>query len=344
MRRTFTLAAAALLLARSSTASAQILTVAVYEGEWGEAIKACFVEPFVKSTHINITPAPGMSTDTLDKLSRQKANPAIDVAWMDAAVSELAEAANLVAAIDPRRVPNVGTMLAEGVHKTASGAIYALSTGFVSFGLVYNTLEVEARPSSWWDLWKPEFNGRSTVPSPTNPMGVPLLLHLNTLLGGTPANLDPAIKRYKELKVSSFANNLVDATNGLRSGKDSIGAQYAAMAWKLADDGLPITYVSPMDGALGTDIRVHIVRGGTKHALAERFVNFSVAKEQASCMAERMYVGPATKGVALSDKAKARMPWGKDGSIANLAIIDWEEVSRVRQDVTNAWTKEFKGK
>ena len=67
--------------------------------------------------------------------------------------------------------------------------------------------------------------------------------------------------------------------------------------------------------------------------------DFAVAKEQAACMSEKLYVGPATKGVTLSDKAKSRMPWGEDGSVAKLARIDWE-VSMRGKAIVDTWNKE----
>lgn len=331
----------ALLVASVGPVSAQSLTAAFYGGEWGEAIQACIVDPFVKSTGVKVTPEPGVSSVTIAKLRQQKGSPVIDVAWMDGGVSELAAADDLVAAIDAKAVPNVANMIPEGVYKTPSGSIYALSTGFYSLGLVYNTKEVKAAPTSWWDLWRPEFNGVSTVPSPANAMGVPLLLHLNKALGGTPTNLEPVVKKYKDLKVSSFFDTSGGATNNFQSGEVVIGGHYASAAWSLADKALPIAYVAPKEGAPAGDIRVHVVKGGKNQALAERFVDFAVATEQAGCMAEKLYVGPATKGVRLSDKADGRMPWGKGGAIANLALINWDELNKVRQSVTDTWNKEI---
>ena len=47
------------------------------------------------------------------------------------------------------------------------------------------------------------------------------------------------------------------------------------------------------------------------------------------------------KGVSLSDKAKSRLPWGKDGSVANLVLINWRELNAQRQAVTDIWNKEI---
>lgn len=330
-------------MALAQQASARNLTVAIYQGPWGEAIKACIVEPFEQAAHITVTPEPGMSAETLDKLRAQRQRPKIDVAWMDGGISELAATDGLVARLNSSAVPGIANLVPEGVHKTARGDTYALSTGFVGFGLVYNTQKSEKPPSSWWDLWKPEFIGRSSIPSPSHPMGVPLMLQLNKLLGGTSTNLDPVFRMYAQLGTSAFADSLAGSIGDLRSGKASISAQYASIAWSLADSGLPITYAAPKEGALASDIRVHIVRGGKNGPLARRFVNFAIADQQASCMAERMYLVPANKGVALSERAMARMPWAKDGSIADLVMIDWVQVHEVQQDAASAWNGEIAG-
>jgi putative spermidine/putrescine transport system substrate-binding protein len=333
-----TAATAALM---SGAAQAQSLTVAFYGGEWGEAIQGCIVDPFTKATGVKVTPDPGVSTVTLGKLRQQKGSPVIDIAWIDGGVSELASADGLLEDITAAAVPNMANMLTEGVYKTSGGGVFALSTGFYSMGLVYNTKEVKNPPTSFWDLWKPEFAGVSTAPSPTNAMGVPLFMFLNRAAGGSVGAYQPAVDRYKALKVSSFFDASGAATNSFQSAEVIVGAHYASAAWSLADKGLPITYVAPKEGAPTGDIRVHLVKGTKSKEVAERFIDFAVAKEQAACMSERLYVGPATKGTTLSDKAKGRLPWGKDGSIANLALINWAELNAQRQAITDLWNKEI---
>jgi putative spermidine/putrescine transport system substrate-binding protein len=340
-RSSLLMVSAATVATMGGAAHAQSLTAAFYGGEWGEAIQACIVDPFTKATGSRVTPDPGVSTVTLGKLRQQKGSPVIDVAWIDGGVSELASADGLLDDIATTAVPNMANMLTEGVYKTSSGGVFALSTGFYSMGLVYNTKEVKNPPASFWDLWKPEFAGVSTLPSPTNAMGVPLFVHLNKAAGGSTGSYGPAVEKYKALKVSSFFDASGAATNSFQSSEVIVGAHYASAAWSLADKGLPITYVAPKEGAPTGDIRIHIVKGTKNKAVAEKFIDFAVAKEQAACMTEKLYVGPATKGITLSDKAKSRLPWGKDGSIANLALIDWAELNAQRQAITDLWNKEI---
>ena len=324
--------------------AADRLTVAFYGGTWGEAIQACIVDPFVKSTGIEATPEPGVSSVTLAKLKQQKGNPVIDVAWMDGGISELAAAGDLVAAIDPAKVPNAANVIDEGTYRKADGSIYALSTGFYSLGLVYNTKEVKDPPASWWDLWKDEFSGLVTLPSPANAMGVPLFVLLNKLAGGTMDNFDPGVAKMKALKVSSYFDASGTATNSFQSGEVIAGAHYANAAWAMADKGLPIRYVVPKEGAPSGDIRVHIVKGTKSMDAAEKFVNFAVAKEQATCMTDKLYVGPATKDVMPTPEAAKRLPWGADGSVKNLALFDWNEINANRDRITEIFNQKVVGK
>jgi putative spermidine/putrescine transport system substrate-binding protein len=341
-----TLLGAALILAAGAAPgrAAEGLTVALYGGSWGDTIQKCIIQPFTKETGIAVTPEPGVSSVTIAKLRQQKGNPAIDVAWMDGGISELAAAQGLVAPIDPKKVPNVANMIAAGVYKEDDGAIYALSTGFYALGLVYNTQQVKTKPTSWLDLWKPEYAGAVTVPAPSNAMGIPFIVQINAIEGGTLTNFQPGMKKLKSLKVSSFFDTSGGADNSLQSGEAIIGAHYAQAGWALADKGLPIGYSVPKEGAPAGDIRVHIVNGTKKLAEAEKFVNFAVSKPAATCMSNTIYVGPATKGVTLSSTAKQQMPWGPDGSVSNLALTDWNKINPLREKITEMFDREVVGK
>lgn len=334
----------AALAAGVSPAAAKGLTVAFYGGSWGDTIQKCIVTPFVKKTGIAVTPEPGVSSVTIAKLRQQKGNPVIDVAWMDGGISELASAEDLVAAIDPKAVPNVTKMIPEGIYRKADGSIYALSTGFYALGIVYSKKDIKEPPTSWWDLWKSTYAGAVTVPSPSNAMGVPFIAEIAKLSGGGIDNPKPAMKRLKALRVSSFFDTSGAADNSFQSGDAIIGAHYAQAGWALADKGLQIGYAVPKEGALGGDIRVHIVKGTRKLADAEKFVNYAVSKKAAICMTDSLYVGPATKGVTLTEKARQRLPWGPTGSVKNLALPNWSKINAARSRITEMFNRDVVGR
>src|SRR5690606_32268557 len=154
------------------------ITVATYGGEWGAALQECIIDPFIKATGIKVTPEPGVSGVTLSKLLQQKDAPVLDAVWLDGGVSEQAAAQGVLDSIEVEKIPGVAGLVEEGIYKDADGKIFALSTGFYSLGLAYNTDQVDTPPKSWSDLWEAEYEGSVTFPSPANAMGVPFLAEL----------------------------------------------------------------------------------------------------------------------------------------------------------------------
>lgn len=329
----------------ASVAQAQTrLTVATYGGNWGEAQKACILDPFAKSSGVQVIQETSVSTVTYNKLKQQKGNPAIDIAWIDGGISELAAADEVVAIIDPAKVASIAGLINEAVYKNGKGEIYALSTGFYALGIAYNSKEIKSAPTSWWDLWGPEYAGKVTLPSPVNAAGIPFFSHLIGLTGGTPEDPKAAVEKLKQLKVSSFYDASGVAQAALQSGEAIAAAYYNTAAWGIADKGVPIVFVVPKEGAPANDIRVHIAHGTKNLDAAYQFVNYAVSQEAMDCLATRLYVGPPTKTSNLSDQAKARLPWGPTGSVKNLAIPNWDGINAKRQALTEVWNRQVAGK
>ena len=337
-------AAGACLTMVSGAEAQQRLTVATYGGNWGEAQKACILDPFAKASGMEVVQETSVSTVTYNKLKQQKGNPPFDIAWIDGGISELAAADGVVAGIDPAKVPNISGLISEAVYKSKEGKIYALSTGFYALGIAYNSKEVKAAPTSWWDLWTPEYAGKVTLPSPVNAAGIPLFAHIIKLTGGTLENPASAVEKFKSLKVSSYYDASGVAQAALQSVEAIAAAYYNTAAWAIADKGIPIVFIVPKEGAPSADIRVHIAEGTKNLDAALKFVNYAVSEEAMNCLAEKLYVGPPTKQYKISDKASSRMPWGAGGSVKNLAIPDWSTINAQRQALTEVWNRQVAGK
>ncbi len=330
----------ALLVAAGPAAAQQSLTVAVYGGEWGEAISKAILKPFEQKTGIRIVTDPGVSTVTLSKLKQQKGNPSIDVAWIDGGISELTVDDGLVEMLNVKAMPSVANMVPEAVYKTKTGEVYALGTGFYALGLVYNTEKVKPAPTSYLDLWKPALAGKMTMPAPANAQGIPFFIAVAQIRGGSIDNMKPAVDVLKQAKPASFFDTSGIATNLFQSGEVFAGAHYASAAWFMADKGLPISYAVPKEGALAGDIRVHVVKGTKNRAAAEKLADFAVSAEAQKALAEVLYVAPTAKGVDLSGKARERMPYGAKGSMKDLRIPDWQAINAKRAELTELWNKE----
>ncbi|WP_376967028.1 ABC transporter substrate-binding protein [Azospirillum sp. A26] len=333
-------AAFAPIAAAQSAAAQSSLTVAWYGGNWGEAFRTCVAEPFTKATGIKVVPEIGTSTVTLAKLQQQKGAPTIDVAWMDGGISELAQAAGVTGAIDPQAVPNLAKVSPEAVYK-ADGAVFAVGTGYYSLGLTYNTQKVKTPPTSWNDLWNPEFAGAVTIPSPANSSGVPFILFLNKIWGNPANDLSKTFAKLKTLDTALYFDSSGAASNAYQSGEAIVGAHFSVGAWDLADKGLPIGFVVPKEGVWATDARLHLVKGTPRAAEAARFIDTALTPQAATCLAEKLYLGPSVQGVSVAPDIERKLPWGVGGSVKNLQLFNWADINRDRGAITDAWNREL---
>lgn len=316
------------------------LHVAWYGGNWGDAFKTCVADPFTKATGVAVVPEVGTSTVTLSKLQQQKDAPTIDVAWMDGGVSELAEAAGVLEPITQGGVPNLSTALPQAVYKNANG-IYAVGTGYYSLGLTYNTKEIKAPPTSWNDLWKPEYADAVTIPSPANSSGVPFLFFLHKIWNAPAGDFGPVFARIKELKPALFFDSSGAASNAYQSGEAIIGAHFNVGAFDLTAKGLPIGFTVPKEGVWATDARLHLVKNAPRKELAQKFIDTALTTDASRCLAEKLYLGPSVKGVTVSQETAYRLPWGVDGTVENLFLLDWNEVNAKRAELVDTWNREI---
>jgi putative spermidine/putrescine transport system substrate-binding protein len=338
-RMTILMSSVAFLSGAGMAQAAESLNVSAYGGSWGDALASCIFAPFEAETGISVVVEPSASSVTLSKLQAEAASPVTDVAWMDGGVSELARDSGVVAAIDPTLAPGLANVIEQAQYKTVGGDIYAVGNGYFAVGIVYNSDEITTPPTSWEDLWNPDYAGRVILPSAVNSIGVPILAAFNDLAGGTLEDLTPAVDKMSSLEPALFFDSSGVANSGFQTGEGVIGAHYATQAFTMADSGLPIAYAIPKEGAMASDIRVHIVKGTQHSEAAHKLVDFAVQPTQAGCLAAALQVGPATSGVDLSAEVAARMPWGPNGSVADLDVADWSAINAHRDALTETWNR-----
>ncbi|MEX4005064.1 ABC transporter substrate-binding protein [Paraburkholderia sp. EG285A] len=320
-------------------ASAESVTVGWFGGNWGEAFNQCVAEPFTKATGIKVIPEIGTSTVNLAKLEQQRAAPSIDAVWMDGGVSELAMGSGVIDTLDPSRIPNLGTVVPEGIYKR-DGSISAVSTGFYAVGIAYNTKELKTPPTSWNDLWRTDLANELTFPSPANALGVPTIVFLNAI-SKEPGGMDETFKRLKTLKASEFYDSSGAAANALQSGEVTAAVFNSAPTWDLADRGLPLAFVSPKEGAWGGDVRLHLVKGARNKAAAEKFINAAITPAASACLANKLYLGPSVQGVKVSPEVARKLPWGTNGSVKDLKFLDWWDINKQRAALVDRWNREI---
>ena len=130
-----------------------------------------------------------LATEQIAKLTAAKGGPRpFDVAILDEGPALDAIDAGLIAKYDPAKSPAFAELLPQ-----FQGA-YGPAVTMQAIGIAYNPKTVKTPPTSWEDLWKPEYKGRVGITSLASTLGLAFLLDINRLAGGNENDMAPGFK------------------------------------------------------------------------------------------------------------------------------------------------------
>jgi putative spermidine/putrescine transport system substrate-binding protein len=161
-------------------------------------------------------------------------------------------------------------------------------------------------------------------------------------MGGGIENLDPAFELMTELADGGavFFGGSPAGANLLATGEVDIATLASSQIWDLQDAGHPIEYAVPEEGAVAGDIRLHVVEGAKNKEAAYGLANYAVSAEAQECIARMLSLAPVNTNAELSPEVAKKMPWGPDGSIDDLVIVDAIAILDNRDEWTRRWNQE----
>lgn len=324
----------------SGEKSEKTLVLAAYGGSYEEKMKEVLIPKFEKEHGVKVQYITGSSVDTLSKLQAQKADPQIDVAFLDDGPQAQAKSFGLLTEMDEEIVTNLEHVYDIAKDKDNVGVGF----GIISTGLAYNKEFFEENGwdplISWNDLADPKFEGKIVLPSISNTYGVHLLLMTAIANGGSVENIDPGFEKLKEIGKNAVTfDQTADVSNYFLQGQAVASAWGSSRVYTLQESGFPIEYVIPEEGAPALMATVSVVKDGPNSELAQEFVNFILSEETQILFAESLYDGPVNKNVELEGEITNKITYGED-EISKLIKVDWEAVNEKRAEWTERAAKE----
>lgn len=325
---------------KSGDSNGKELTIAIFGGSWGEAIKKNIVKSFEEKNGVKVNLVEGTSSVTFSRLKQEKNAPTIDIALMDSGISEMAIQEGLIEELDSAKIPNTANLIPQGMQKSGDKS-YAVALGYWGLGLTYNPEKIKNPPVSWNDLWKSEYKNKLTIPTPETTGGFPFLMKINELSGGSKDNLNKGFDKVKALDTVAYFNGSGAGSNLYQSGEATIGAHYGGPVWALKDQGVPIEFVIPKEGVIGAGSYWHIVKGSSNKDLAMKFLDEAITEKAQTGIADQLYLAPVNKNVKLSEKTASRMPYGKGGKIEDISFPDYNLINKHREEWNEQWNKKI---
>jgi iron(III) transport system substrate-binding protein len=216
------------------------------------------------------------------KAEQQAGGVAADVIWVaDTASAELLKGQKLLQKYNPPEAAKISAAM-----KDKDGYYYG--SRVINMVLGYNTKNTSA-PKSWRDFLDPRHKGKIGLPNVTSGSSY-------TFVGALAAHPSFGWKFFEEMRANGGiqvkAN--MDAVQKLATGELSLVAILDYMVKEMKDQGSPVDYVIPAEGAVMVISPIALVAGGKNLAGGEKFIDYTLSKEGQAMMSRQNVVSVRT--------------------------------------------------
>lgn len=342
-RRTFlaTTAAAAMagtFKAQAASFEGQTLRVQFWGGSDGLAIQKYIVDPFMKATGAKVVVEEGVTSASIAKVTAQKNDPLIDVAFLDDVGVFALNRQGLLDKMDLSKVPN-----AKDVYPA-----FILDGGYgIGFWTYITTILHNTKgpaPASWDDLWSPAYQGKVLVPAITDTQALLLTVMAAQLGGGSLENLDPAWPRLKALKpqIFSFIENRALDAQVLQAGQATVAVDIPTYFKPYMSDSSDIGVTTDLkEGYFAITGAAVLVKGSKGNRdLAHAFINQALSPDAQAGFATDVWYGPTNQKTVVSDSAAPYVVHTPE-QLAKAIQVPRLELVKKRPEIVENWNKIF---
>jgi len=308
-------------------------------GIWGapqeDLIREYVIKPFEAETGATVELILGGSSDRFARLYAEKDNPTMDVIYLGLGQTLQASRDGMIVPQNPANVPECNNLYSQAKAPGGYGV------AFLAVGIMYNTSEVPTPPTSWKDLWKPEYKGKVAPFVFPGTQGTAFLVMAAKVHGGDENNIDPGFEALKELKPYPAILSGIDETNlAFQQGDVWFAPQIHGYVYTFKAQGGPVDFVIPEEGA-PLAINSAVIPINSKNVdLAEIFINYHLGQKAQEAFAKEMYYAPTNKTVVLDADLASKMPYGPE-EVGKLLVLDDKTISEKSSEWAERWNREI---
>jgi len=320
----------------------KVVHVAGWAGELGKMFTDLIGPDMEGKFGVKIVYTSGKASENLAKIQAQRKNPQIDVAIVTEVVGIQGMKLGLWDPLDPKTVTNIRNMYETAIIPNHAGILWAANL----FGMVYNPKVFSEKkftlPTSYYDIFKPEYCGKVIVGPITTDYGLMALAMFAKLKGGGEKNIEPGFEIMKKLApcILSYEKEATRVGDLFTAETGWIAPWSHAETFRMGKKGIPIKFVAPNEGTILMGNSVHMVKGCPNPKMAQEYINLLLGEKVLSAFA-RIYASvPLNKTIKLPSEVAEYVP--NKPEILNKAIrIDWDYVSQKREEWSERWAKEI---
>jgi putative spermidine/putrescine transport system substrate-binding protein len=323
------------LFPQLSFAQAKRLVFATFTGSWEEAHRAVLVPAFKKANpNADIVLDPMLSVDQIAKVTAARNNPPIDVMLHDPGPALTAVAQDLVAEFPVAKSRYYKDLIPEA-QDPSGPAIF-----FQVVGLTYNPEKIKTPPTSWKDLWKPEYKSRVGITTLNSTLGTGWLVEIAKMNGGSESNVEPGFKAINELKpnLGAVASNPGSLATLFQQGQIDISPGNFNAIQLLKARGVPVEFVAPKEGAIAFKTAIQIVKNSPNQDLALSLIDAAMSPEVQTRLMQAPYlVVPTNASVKMEGEIAKVLAKDQAEMKKRFVFQDWKKINEQRP----AWIERF---
>ena len=326
-----------LAAALAGPASADELVVATFGGTFVDNSKKCHAAAFEKATGSTVKYVLGSSVQTAAKMRAAGSRAEFDVAYMDSQIVKQVKAEGLLQPLEPARIEHWNDLYDASRDKDG----YWVSMMFAGTIITYNTNLVKTPPTSWADLWKPEWKGKLAIPDISGTSGQQFLMAAARLNGGSVENIDPGFEAIKKLKpnVQMMYTQPDQLIPLFERGDIAVAVWYTDRTGAAAAKGVPVAAAYPKEGAIGIVPTVSVPKASPKKELAQKYIATLLSPEGQLCFAQSQFAGPSNKTVKLPPDLAKLVPYGD--LVQRMYFPDTDLVAKKFPEWSERWGREI---
>ena len=340
---------AAVLLYSTQLSAADVKRTDIYMqvySDYEEFVRNQWVPVIEKALPVSMHIEPGVSADAMAKMRAEKASPRHQIMFMDSPIVAQAKIEGLTAPLDRKLMPNLADVYPQFVLEDG----YGVGIGAAAIGIAYNP-KLSSAPTSWADLWKPEYKGQISIPTFDQTNGIVFWIMAGAIKSGkTPPEAlkdpDACFAAVKDLlpNVQSLWLNDGQQLQMLSNGDlVYMAAENTKGTYANRKKGLSVEWAEPKEGAFMLLNSAVVVKNADANItrLSMQVLNLILSAENQKILIDNVFVGPTNSKVKAPDwMATTKVPFGPD-AVKRLVQVDWKVIQTNRATWTERWNKEI---
>ena len=329
------------LAARSGRAAGRFegrtIRVQFWGGSDGLVIRKYIVDPFVKETGARVVVEEGNTSASIAKVRAQKADPQLDVIFLDDVGVFTLEREGVLERLDSSKMPNAADVF--------SGYVVADGHGIGIFNyittLLYNPTK-GAAPTSWSDLWDPKYKGKVLSPSINDTQALLFTLMAARFGGGSLDDLDPAWPKLEAFRpqVYAFLENRALNAEALENGEAALAVDIPYYFKPYIDRGYHIGMTTDLkEGYFSITGSAALVKGGKgDREVAYAFINQALSPQAQAGLGRELWYGPTNPKTQLPPEVASYMVHTPDQFRAAVQFDRLKLVEK-RPEIIERWNR-----